>query len=199
MGNLVITIGRTFGSGGREIGKMFAQEMGMSYYDKELLEEVAQYSGINYEYLAAMDEKKNSIFFTPFPPAILDQASLSDNRIIQMQREVVNKLVDKGPCVFVGRRIDQLLRGRANTFNIFISASLPYCVQRVSKRDCISEQESEKKIYQMNRSRRAYYNYTGDGNWGEASNYHLCLDSGVLGVDKAVKLLKTYIELNNQI
>ena len=195
MGNIVITIGRTFGSGGREIGKQLAHSLGFAYYDKELLEEQARYSGISQDYLQTMDEKKPSIFFAPLPTAVVDNTTISENRVIQIQREVVNLLAERNSCIIVGRRADQLLRGRPNTYNIFISAPIPYCIERVSKRDCLTKQESERKIIKMNRSRQAYYNYTGEGNWGEASNYHLCLDSSTLSVQDTVKLIKIYVAL----
>lgn len=193
MGNIVITIGRTFGSGGREIGKQLARSLGFAYYDKELLEEQARYSGISQDYLQTMDEKKPSIFFAPLPTAVVDNTTISENRVIQIQREVINLLAEKSSCIIVGRRADQLLRGRPNTYNIFISASMPYCIERVAKRDGLTKQESERKIIKMNHSRQAYYNYTGEGEWGKASNYHLCLDSGILGVQDAVKLIKIFV------
>lgn len=88
-----------------------------------------------------------------------------------------------------------LLRGRPNTCNIFITAPLEYCIRRVSLRDGLTEQESSEKIRRMNRSRNSFYNYTGEGRWGEASNYNLCIDSGALGTDGTVLLIKNYIEL----
>lgn len=197
--HLVVTIGRSFGSGGREIGKKLAEELNLAYYDKELLEEVAKQSGLSADYIRSFDEKKpQGMFFTPLPVNIVDDFSTKESKLWNLQREVIQSLAAKGPCVFIGRRADLLLRGRENTYNIFVTASMGFCVQHVSKRDGLTDKESEEKIRRMNRTRKAYYNYTGEGTWGEASNYDLCVDSSTLGIDNAVKLIKSYLQLIEQ-
>lgn len=194
--NLVITIGRSFGSGGREIGKKLAAELNMQYYDKELLEEVAKHSGLNEEYIRLFDEKKPQLaFFSPMPIGNIGNERQMEVKIQTLQHQVIENLADKSPCVIIGRRADLLLRKRPNTYHIFITAPLEHCVSHVSVRDGLSEQESREKIRRMNRSRKAFYNYTGEGRWGEASNYNLCIDSSILGTDGSVALIKTYIEL----
>lgn len=194
--NLVITIGRSFGSGGREIGKKLAEELNMAYYDKELLEEVAKHNGLDGEYIKLFDEKKPPLaIFSSMPIGIIGDERQMEVKLHTMQHQVMESLAEKGPCVFIGRRADLLLRGRSNTYNVFITASMEYCVRRVSLRDGLTEQESSEKIRRMNRSRKSFYNYTGEGRWGEASNYNLCIDSGALGTDGAVSLIKKYIEL----
>lgn len=197
--NLVITIGRTFGSGGREIGKKLAEELEMAYFDKELLEEVVEHSGLDAAYLKLFDEKKPPLtLFSSAPIGVPGEERRMEVRLQTLQHEVIERLVAKTPCVFVGRKTDQLLRNYSNVHNIFITAPLQYCARRVSVRDELTMDESIQKILRMNRSRKYYYNYTGDGRWGEASNYGLCIDSSKLGVDGAVQLIKTYVELNQQ-
>lgn len=197
MGNhLVVTIGRTFGSGGRDIGKKLADELNMAYYDKDLLEEVAAHSGLDAAYVKLFDERKLRLaVFSSIPIGIIGDERSMEVRVQTLQHEVIEKLVAKGPCVIIGRKADQLLRNRPNTHNIFITAPLQYCAKRVSVRDELTKDESIQKVLRMNRSRKYYYNYTGDGRWGEASNYELCLDSSVLGIAGAVRLIKTYLEL----
>lgn len=194
--NLVITIGRSFGSGGREIGRKLADELGMEYYDKELLEEVAKHSGLGEEYIKLFDEKKPALaIFSAMPTGIIGNERQMEVKIHTLQHQVMESLAEKTPCVFIGRRADLLLRGQSNTYNIFITAPLEYCIRRVSLRDGLTEQESSDKIHRMNRSRKSFYNYTGEGRWGEASNYNLCIDSGAIGTDGAVSLIRNYIEL----
>lgn len=194
--HLVITIGRSFGSGGREIGRKLADELGMKYYDKELLEEVAKHSGLDAEYIKLFDEKKPPLaIFSALPVDMIGNERQMEVKIHTLQHQVMESLAEKNPCVFIGRRADLLLRGRPNTCNVFITAPMEYCIRRVSLRDGLTEQESGEKIRRMNRGRKSFYNYTGEGRWGEASNYHLCIDSGALGTDGAVSLIRKYIEL----
>ena len=194
--NLVITIGRSFGSGGREIGRKLADTLGINYYDKELLEKVANESGLSKDYIELFDEKKPAMpVFSILPIGSITNEEQMEIRLQQLQRHVIEKLVEEGPCVFVGRRADLLLHGRHNTYNIFITAPEEYCVARVVQRDGLTEQESLDKIRRMNRNRKVYYNYSGEGRWGEASNYNLCIDSSILGVEGSVVLIQKYIDL----
>lgn len=195
--NLVITIGRSFGSGGREIGKALAAELGMKYYDKEILAEAAKECGLDEEYISLFDEQKPSFnFFSTMASGVLGDERQMEVKLQAMQHQVIERIVESSPCVIIGRRADLLLKGRANTYSIFVSAPLEYCVKRVSVRDSLSEQESAEKIRRMNRKRKAFYNYTGEGNWGEAANYDLCIDSSKLGTDGAVQLIKAFIALS---
>lgn len=195
--NLVITIGRTFGSGGREIGKKLAAELGMKYYDKELLAEAAKESGLNEDYISLFDEQKPSFnFFSAMASGVQGDERQMEMKLQTLQHQVIERIAEKSPCVIIGRRADLLLKGRANTYSVFVSAPLEYCVKRVSVRDSLSEQESAEKIRRMNRKRKAFYNYTGEGNWGEAANYDLCIDSSKLGTDGAVQLIKAFLTLS---
>ena len=194
--NLVITIGRSFGSGGREIGKKLAAELGMKYYDKEILAEAAKESGLDEGYISLFDEQKPSFnFFSTMASGVLGDERQMEVKLQTMQHQVIERIVEKSPCVILGRRADLLLKGRANTYSVFVSAPMEYCMKRVSVRDSLSEQESAEKIRRMNRKRKAFYNYTGESKWGEAANYDLCIDSSRLGTDGAVKLIMDYIDL----
>lgn len=201
-GNLIITIGRTFGSGGREIGKKVAAELDIPFYDKELLEVAAKESGGAFfpEHLSQFDEKKVSSFlysisFNPY----------SGNSIpldIMMQ-EVLLKALEtvarQGPCVIVGRRADKILRREFDILSVFISASIGKRIARVSERDGLSEKESEKKIIKADKSRRSFYNSYGKDGWGEAANYNLCVDSGDLGIENSAAMILHYLKLKGKL
>ena len=194
--NLVITTGRSFGSGGRKIRKKLAEELDMKYYDQEILAEEAKESGLDEEYISLFDEQKPSFnFFSSMASGVLGDERQMEVKLQTMQQQVIERIVEKSPCVIIGRRADLLLKGRANTYRVFVSAPMEYCVKRVSARDKLTEQESVEKIRRMNRKRKAFYNYTGEGKWGEAANYDLCIDSSKLGTDGAVKLIMDYIDL----
>lgn len=201
--NTIITIGRTFGSGGREIGRKVADELKIPFYDKELLEIEAKEGRICREYLDRFDEKKPtsllySMAFSPYY-GINDGYDTLDVIAQNIQMHAIKTVADQGACVIIGRRADQILRGGYGTVNVFISAPLEKRIERVSKRDGISEKESKKKIVRADRIRRAFYNFYGEGNWGEAENYHLCINSGDLDADNAASLIMHYLKLKGRI
>lgn len=199
---LVITIGRTFGSGGREIGKKVAAELKIPFYDKELLEVAAKESGGAFfpEYLSRFDEKNVSGFLLSMAlnPYYVNEMPV-EMMILEMQMRALEAVASQGPCVIVGRRADRILRHEFDTMSVFISASMEKRIARVSARDGLSEKESEKKIIKADKSRRAFYNSDGQDGWGEAANYNLCIDSGDLGVDNSAAMILHYLELKGKI
>lgn len=201
--NTIITIGRTFGSGGREIGRKVADELGIPFYDKELLEIEAKEGNICHEYLERFDERKPTSFlysmaFSPYY-GINDGYDTLGAIAQNIQMHAIKTVAEQGSCVIIGRRADQILRGRNGTLNVFISAPLEKRIRRVSKRDGISEKESKKNIMRADRIRRAFYNFYGDGNWGEAENYHLCINSGDLDAANAASMIIYYLKLKDRI
>lgn len=201
-GNVVITIGRTFGSGGREIGKKVAKELSIPFYDKELLEIELRDGRIGSEFLNMYDEKKPSAFLYSMafnPHYIYNEMESLDTIIHDIQIKTIKYVANQGSCVIVGRRADQILLNEYDTLNIFISASMENRIIRVSKRDGLSEKESRKLILKADKSRRAFYNYYSNGNWGEASNYNLCIDSGDLGIDNSAAMILQYLHLKGKI
>lgn len=195
--NLVITIGRSFGSGGREIGKKLAEEMNLRYYDREILVDAAKENGLDEEYMSLFDEKKPQVnFLAAMTAGIFADEKQMEIKLQTLHMRVIERITEESPCVIIGRRADLLLGNRPNTYSIFVTAPMEYCVKRVSLRDGLTEQESAEKIRRINRERRAFYNYTGEGKWGEAANYDLCIDSSLPGTDGAVKLIKMFVELS---
>ena len=141
--NLVITSGRSFGSGGREIGKKLAAELGMKYYDKEILAEAAKESGLDEGYISRFDEQKPSFnFCSTMASGVLGDERQMEVKLQTMQHQVIERIVEKSPCVILGRRADLLLKGRANTYSVFVSAPMEYCVKRVSAWDKLTEQSN---------------------------------------------------------
>lgn len=191
MGQTIITIGRQFGAGGREIGKRLADILKVPYYDKELLEEAAKVSGLCSDYLAQHDETAtNSLLysFVMSTRTLTGQPSLEE-MAWKAQRDAVELVADKGGCVIVGRSADYILKDRPHLLRVFLTASDEQRIAHVSQRDKISPQEAVSKIRRMERSRSAYYHTVTDHTWGKAENYDLCLNVSVLGTERTIELI----------
>ena len=180
MEKILITIGRQFGSGGREIGKKIARELEIPYYDKELLAVAAKESGLALDFLQDMDEKHpHSLLYSLCvgrPNLALGNCNISVERMAsKAQREAVLHVAGQGSCVIVGRG--------------FVSAGIDFRVQRVVKRDGISEAEARDRIRSMDKARSAYYNFNTEQKWGAVQNYDLCLNVSQWGTDGSVELI----------
>lgn len=204
--NIIITIGRSFGSHGAEIGRQVASKLGIPFYDKEILEAQVKNSGFTSEYLKNYDEKKTSsflysIFMNPSSLMLHSDVSGMQNMDIAVQKiqfSTIKEIADKGSCVIVGRRADQILKDDYNLLSVFITADDKDRVAHVADRDNLSAKEAENKIKRMDRSRRSYYNYYGDSAWGEADNYDLCINSSKLGVEGSVELICEYLKIQTR-
>lgn len=186
----IITISREFGSGGRTIGKEVAKRLNIPFYDKELIEKVARESGLNVNYIEEYGEYAPSS--NPFAYAFLghyiDGMSMNDY-IWMMQRKIILELVQEGPCVIVGRCADYILRDRDDCFNVFICSDLDKKVERIVRLYGETDEKPEKRLADKDKKRRANYKYYTDQVWGLAQNYHLCLNSGEIGIDKCTELI----------
>lgn len=186
----IITIGRSFGAGGRTIGRQVAQQLHLPYYDAELLEKAAQTSGLSQKFLESVDEKpvdssmlyRSVGFLTHGYETIAAQA-------LAAQREIIEAVAAEGPCVIVGRSADQVLAGHHKLFRVFITASQESRIQRVMARDHLTQEETRKKLLKVDRERAAYYNQRTETHWGDATNYDLCLDTDWFGIDGAIKAI----------
>lgn len=200
-GNIIITIGRTFGSGGREIGKKVADELEIPFYDKELLEVAAKEGKLGLETLSEYDEKLTSIFSlysVSLNPYTGEGMPL--NMVIQdIQEKAIRTVATQGSCVIVGRRADKILQREFDILSVFISASIGKRIARVSLRDGLPEEDSKKLIRKADKTRRAFYNAQGEGYWGEAANYHLCIDSGDLGINNSAAMILQYLRLKEKL
>lgn len=208
----VIVIGRQFGSGGREIGEKLAEKFGIPLYDKTILGMVAEEQNIPDSRLREMDEylnahrfkniglqlKKNviapSYLFETHPDGIIDR-----EKVYEWQVDVIRRLAEKGPCIFIGRCADEILRDHPDLIDIFIRAPLAEREKRIARLYPNIPQEKNmtfvQYINQTDRLRAHYYNYHTGKEWGDAANHDLVLDSSKLGIDGTVGLLDAYIRL----
>ena len=191
---LYVTIGRQFGSGGREIGKKVAQALGIPYYDKELLKVAAEKSGLSHEFLSNYDEKPTNSFL--YSLVMGQQNVLSGMRgttveqlASQAQRDAVLSVAEKGSCVIVGRCADYILRDQPGLVRVFICADDDSRVARICQRDGRDEKEAREKMRKMDKARAAYYAFHADRAWSAADSYDLCINSSRRGIDAAVELI----------
>ena len=195
MTNKVITISRQFGSGGRTIGKKVAEKLGIPYYDKELVDQVAKESGFSHEFIEEIGEYASvtssflfNIAVSAHPMGLIDTMSVSD-KLYVCQTNVIRDLAAKGPCVIVGRCADYILRDRKDCLHVFICSDMASRARRIVERYGQTQKAPEKRLAEKDQKRKVYYkNYTGRV-WGQAQNYDICLNSGALGVDTCADMI----------
>lgn len=188
----VITIGRQFGSGGREIGQKLARTLGIAYYDKELLQEIQKKSGLSTEYLSKSDETPQAPW-THALAGILYDGIYTQEQIFRFQSETIRGIAEKESCVMVGRCADYILRDNPNCVNAFVHAPLEFCVERLYINDGIPREQAADLAVKMNKKRASYYNYYTDKKWGNIASYHLTIDSSVIGIDPTVELIAEFV------
>jgi len=199
----IITISREFGSGGREIGRILAEQLDIPFYDKELLEIASKESGICQELFVKHDESySNSFLFSLVMgnyPVTADGRINPDmplnHKIFLAQFDTIKNLAEKGPCVIVGRCADYVLKNMPNVVNFFVSGNIIEKKARILERYDIEKNKAEDFIKKTDKRRASYYNYYTDMKWGEAKNYDLCINSSKTGIDGAVRLMKDYIAI----
>lgn len=198
--HLIINVGRQLGSGGREIGTRLAKDLGIKFYDKELLDLAAQESGFDKKFFERNDEHKGllKMIFCSFAPIFGNSNpyanQLSDESLFKFQSDAIRKAAREDSCVFVGRCADYILRDDPHCINIFITAHLDDRAERVSKLLNITREEAIKKCEEGDDQRSSYYNYYTTKTWGAAASYDLCVNSSILGIDRTVELIKQFIE-----
>ena len=191
MKNRIITISRQFGSGGHTIGKQVAEKLGIPCYDQELVEKEARELGLSTEYVKEEGEyAEHGNFLANLFEADRDFSGMSRQDYLWVyQRQTILKLAERGPCVIVGRCADYILRDTADCLRVFIHADLEKRAQRIV--ECYGQRKDspEKRLKDKDKRRRAYYQYYTDMEWGNVENYHITLDSGVLGLDKCTEII----------
>lgn len=181
MKNRVITISREFGSGGRTIGKLVAQKLGIPCYDYEIISKIAEESGFSKEYIE--NEAEKTSYFRPYG------MMSNQDYMWTIQIETILELAKKGSCVIVGRCADYVLKDRADCLNVFIHSSFEKRAERIVKEYGETEVPTEKRLKDKDKKRASYYQYYTDKKWGDYRNYHLALDSGELGIEKCVEII----------
>ncbi len=191
----IITISRAFGSGGHTVGKEVAQRLGIPCYDKELVDAVAKESGFHADFIKEAGEYApvtSSFLFniavSPNPMSMMNTMSMADQLFV-CQTNVIRKLADKGPCVIVGRCADYILRDREDCLHVFIHADMEHRAERIVRLYGQTRQTPEKRLNDKDNKRRVYYKHYTNRNWGEAQNYHVSLNSGLIGIDKCVDII----------
>ncbi len=192
MSNRIITISRQFGSGGRTIGKQVAERLGIPCYDMEIIDKIAEKSGLAKEYIAERGEYSNA---TSWWGNMLTGRDQVRDDLWRMQREVILELAEKSPCVIVGRCADHILKDTADCLTVFVHASIEKRAERIVKLYGEREEKPEQRLMDKDKRRKAYYQIYTDTEWGNAVNYQISLDSGVWGIEKCVDLI---VDLYNQ-
>ena len=186
----IITISREFGSGGRFIGEEVAKKLGIKYYDKEIIGQIAKESGLAPEYIKENAElsPKKGIFAYAFTGRDITGKSVED-MVYEAQRKVILDLAEKEPCVIIGRNADYILKDRDDVLNVYIHGDMPEKIQRITRLYNVDEQEAVKMMADTDKRRRTNYNFYTDQSWGKASNYTLCLNSSQIGYDRCEKII----------
>lgn len=189
MKNRIITISREFGSGGRTIGKKVAEKLGIPCYDNELIQKIALESGFNESYVKDAGEYAPGGFLAS---AFSHQAFGPNNAdyLWEIQYRIITELAEKGPCVIVGRCADYILRDKADCLRVFVHADLNFRAERIVKEYGERDISPEQRLKDKDKRRAAYHRFYTDMKWGHAQNYDITLNSGTLGIDKCVDILK---------
>ncbi len=198
----IITIGRQYGSAGKEIGLTLAERMGVKCYDKELLDRAAKESGLCQELFEHHDEKPTSSFLyslvmdtysTGYSSAAFADMPIN-HKIFLAQFNSIKELAKEGSCVIVGRCADYALADDPNLRVVFMNAPLKSRIRRLAEKYDLTDEKAKDLIQKTDKKRASYYNYYSNKKWGDAASYHYCLDSSYLGVQGTVDLLKFLVD-----
>ena len=205
--NTVITIGRQFGSGGREIGEKLAEHFGIKCYDKELLSRAAKDSGFCEEMIKTHDERPTNSFLYNL---VMDTYSFGYNtstfmdmpishKVFLAQFDAIKKIADEGPCILVGRCADYALESYPNVVSVFIHADLDARIRRIARLYNLTDAKAKDTIVKADKKRASYYNYYTNKKWSDSASYELCLNSSELGIEGTAKAIEQYVQLKESI
>lgn len=198
--DIVLVIGRTFGSGGRRVGKIIAQRLGLEYYDKEMLSHAAARLGFDKNIFINQDEKRPSPLYSLLSSAIgvtyeSNSGGLSGNKLYEAMGDVVRDLGKKGGCVFVGRSADYLLRDTPHLLSVFLHAPIEVRARNIVRRgDCDCETKAMDMARSKDRDREKFYNYFTGRKWGSIDNYHMTIDSSLLSDEGVADVIIKHLE-----
>lgn len=196
--NYVITIARGYGSGGKEIGEALGKELGIPCYEQQILKMASEYSGINEALFAKSDEKlKGSYLFnllTKMQTSVMagpeDKEFASNDNLFRIQSHIINELAEKKSCIIIGKCADYVLKNKRNVLSIYVEASREACLKRIMSKYDMTKEEANKKIDKMEKYRYDYYRYYTGGDWRNPVNYHMVLNSGRLGKEGCVEIIR---------
>ncbi len=198
--NTIITIARQYGSGGHDVGKKLAEELNIPFYDKELLERAARNSGFCQEIFENYDEKPTNSFLYSL---VMDTYSMGyssaafaemplNHKIFLAQFNAIKDIAKEGPCVIVGRCADYALADFPNVVNVYLYADMKDRIARIARRHDLTDAKAKDMIQKTDKSRASYYNYYTNKKWGEATGYDLCLNTGTLGIDGTIHMIREF-------
>lgn len=193
---IIITIGRQFGSGGREVGEKLAARLGIPFYDRELLAQAAQSSGLTKEMMERYDEQPtNSFLYSLSVGAYQFQGDVPlplSNQVFLAMTEAIKAAAQRGSCVIVGRCAEYVLSDRDDLLRVFVRADLPHRIARIMDLQNLSEKEAASLIQKTDKKRASYHNFYSDEKWGASGSYDLILNTGVIQTDEAAAMLAQY-------
>jgi len=197
----IITIGRQLGSGGRLSGEKLAARLGISFYDKELIQIASQESGMGKEFFEQVDEKTSHSLFAGVMGIYGSMAGenysnnyLSNETLFKIQSDVIRELAEQGSAIFVGRCADYVLKDYLRCINVFICANMKDRIKRITEIQKVPEKKAIDIIEKTDKKRAGYYNYYSDKVWGTANSYHLCINSSVHGIDETVNFILQFVK-----
>ena len=195
----IITISREFGSGGRTIGRLVAQKLGIPFYDKELVDQVALESGFAPKFVEEHGEHSPGTSFLSYAfaaqgvPGVMNGLSTADF-LWSIQCSVILQIADQGPCVIVGRNADYILKDREDVLHAFIHADVPFRADRIVRLYGESEKKPEARLQEKDKRRKVNYQHYTGRDWGDVRNYDICLNSGNIGVEACADLIVSIIQ-----
>ena len=198
----VITIARQYGSGGKTIGEMLSKELGVEYYNKDLILKASEESGINVSLFANADEKSKGLFNKlkqkHYGGEVLDPSDsnfTSEENLFNYQAKIIRELAEKESCIIIGRAADYILRDRDDVLSVFVHAPHDFLMEQAAKKHSMSEKELEKYIAKIDKERAEYYKLHTGREWTDARNYDLCLNSSKLGFERCVEEIISYMNV----
>lgn len=188
----IIAISRQFGSGGRTIGKLLAEQLNIPLYDREIISQVAKESGFAESYVEEKGEYGSSDKAAGmFINRSCYSSASNEDTIWNFQTKFIKEHAEKEPCIIIGRCADYILRNRLDVLRVFIHADMKERIKRISEVYKINDSDPEKFLHQKDKPRAAYYQFYTDIKWGDTKNFHITLDSSAFGIEKCVQILKT--------
>lgn len=205
--NTVITIGRQYGSGGREMGQILAEKLGFEFYDEELVTMAAEKNNMHKDILRAVDEKATkSLLYTlitgselRYMHSPLQYEMPINDKLFITQSELIKSAAEKNSCVIVGRCADYVLRDcNQNCIHLFVYSDMEERIKRISKKYDLPPDKAKDKIQKIEKSRRSYYNYYSNREWGNTANYDLCVNTAILGVEKTADIVYEFVKMASE-
>ncbi|MBE6755475.1 MAG: cytidylate kinase-like family protein [Ruminococcaceae bacterium] len=199
--NLIITISREYGSGGREIGEKLAMELGIPFYDKAIIDKAAKETGFCAEFIEKEEQRvTSSLLFNlatntyTFGNMVSHYGQSLSDQVFQAEAKIIKDLANEGSCVIVGRCADYILKNQFPCFNIFVCADFEKRCERAIKIDDIAKEDVNDVVKKKDKARIRHNQFYGSQDWGDARNYDITVNSGTLGIDNTVQILKAAIE-----